>query len=361
MNNQESNLMKIDRRAFVAASAPLLVFSQGSCQSIMKRKASMNSRKPKAIRPGDTIGLLCPASPIEAERVELASDYLKQRGYKVRLGKHLTEEYLCELSGTDEQRLADLNGMICDSAIDAIFTLRGGYGCNRLLDRIDYAAFRADPKWLTGFSDITALHVAFYQMTGVTTMHGPAFGYSFGGASPAHDFVVQDFWDLAEGRTSPGPLRFARDASWSEIDALKTFVSGKAQGRLVGGNLSRLASMAGTPWMISGEEDYIIFIEDVDEAAYRIDRYINQLRDSGLFKGAKGVVIGQFYPREEDMDEETQLLANVIKTEAESIGLPTLAGVPIGHHAYNSSLAHGALVELDADAKTISYLEPITA
>ncbi|MDP8243245.1 MAG: LD-carboxypeptidase [Candidatus Hinthialibacter antarcticus] len=353
--------MKISRRKFVAAGAPLLAMTQVSCQSITQRKSAMTSMKPKAIQPGDTIGLICPASPIEPERVERAAELLKQRGYKVRLGNYLTEEYLCELSGTDEQRLSDLNGMIQDSGIDAVFTLRGGYGCNRLLDRIDYAALRADPKWLTGFSDITALHIAMYQMTGVSTLHGPAFGYTFGGESPAHDFVVNDFWDAVEGRTGPGPMRFTRDPSWSSIDTLQTVVSGRAQGRLVGGNLSRLASMAGTPWMLQGDEDYILFIEDVDEAAYRIDRYINQLRDSGIFERAKGLVIGQFYPREEDVEEETPLLANVLRSESEAIGLPTLVGAPIGHHAYNSSLAHGALVELDADAKSISYLEPITA
>ncbi len=353
--------MKITRRNFVAASAPLLAMTQVSCQSMMTRTQSTTAKSPKAIHPGDTVGLICPASPITKERVERSADYLKQRGYQVCLGIHLTEEFLCDLSGTDEERLADLNGMIQDESIDAIFTLRGGYGCNRLLDRIDYQSFARNPKWVTGFSDITALHVALFQMTGVITMHGPAFGYSFGGESLANDFVVNDFWDMVEGRTTKGPLRFLQDGSWSSVDSLKTLVGGKAQGRLAGGNLSRLASMAGAPWVPQGQQDLVLFLEDVDEAAYRVDRYITQLRDAGVFERVTGLVIGQHFPKDEDATIETPRIANVLKAQAEAIGVPALAGVPIGHHAYNSAIAHGALVELDAGNQTIEYMEPLSA
>lgn len=352
--------MKLSRRSFVAAAAPVVLASQ-SCQSLMISSRTTSQPKPRAIEPGAVIGLVCPGSPIPQENVDGAKAYLERRGFGVKLGEHLTEEYLCELSGTDEQRLADLNGMINDPKVDAIFTLRGGYGSNRLLDRIDYAGLARHQKWFTGFSDITAIHVGLYNATSAISMHGPAFGYSFNRENKAEPFVERSFWRMVKGHSAPGPMDFMTDDSWTAIDKLKTWVPGKAVGRIVGGNLSRMASMAGTPWAVPENEDIILFIEDIYEAAYRVDRYLVQLRDSGAFSRVKGLVIGQHYPREEDKVEETPLLANVLKAQALALGKPALAGVPIGHHEFNMAVAHGALVEFDADAQTIHYLEAVTS
>lgn len=315
--------------------------------------------KPKAIRPGDTLGLVCPGSPVELELVKKTTDYFEARGYRYKLGKSLSVEYLCELSGTDDQRIDDLNSMIRDDSIDAVVTLRGGYGTNRILPYIDYDALKANPKWITGYSDITGLHLAVLRNTGMHTLHGPAVAFDFGGGT-ASSALEQSFWDTIEGRIQPQQNILSQYPSWLSYTKTEAWVEGKAQGVLVGGNLSRLSSLAGTPFAVPSNQEIILFLEDVDEAAYRVDRMITQLRDSSVFNHVQGILIGQHLPPEDDQ-KEAPMIQNVLKNQLMNYGIPVLAYVPIGHHDYNLSVVHGAMVEMDATQHSVQYIESITS
>jgi muramoyltetrapeptide carboxypeptidase len=354
------NYMKSNRRTFLLSLpvAGIMSTQIRGTMSVAAESPNM-SLKPKAIKPGDTVGLVCPGSPVEPELVTKTTAYFESKGYRYKLGKSISEEYLCELSGTDEQRIEDLNAMISDDTVDAVVTLRGGYGTNRILPYINYDTLKANPKWVTGYSDITGLHLALFRNTGMLTLHGPAVAFDFGQgtASPA---LEQSFWDTVEGRIQQKQNILSRYPSWLSYTKTETWVEGKAQGILVGGNLSRLSSLAGTPYAVPPDVDIILFIEDVDEAGYRVDRMITQLRDSGVFDRVKGILVGQHIPPEDDQ-KEAPIIQRVLKDQLMKHGVPVLAHVPIGHHDYNLSVVHGALVEMDAGQHSIQYLEPITS
>lgn len=353
--------MKTNRRIFLHAVPAIGFIAKQqrirNCHAVDSIDDAM--KKPKAIRPGDTIGLVCPGSPVEPELVKKTTDYFEEKGYRYKLGNSVTEEYLCELSGTDEERIDDLNSMICDDSVDAVVTLRGGYGTNRILPYIDYDALKATPKWITGYSDITGLHLAVYRNTGLETLHGPAVAFDFGGgtASPA---LEQSFWDTIEGRIEPQQNILAQYPSWLSYTKTESWVEGKAQGILIGGNLSRLSSLAGTPFAVPSNQEIILFLEDVDESAYRVDRMITQLRDSGVFDQVQGILVGQHLPPEDDQ-KEAPIIQNVLKNQLMQYDVPVLAYVPIGHHDYNLSVVHGAMIEMDATQHSIHYVERITS
>lgn len=302
-----------------------------------------------------TIGLVCPGSPVTQQLVNQTCQYLTARGYNYKLGNHLTESYLCDMSGTDEQRLEDLNSMIQSPDVHAIFTLRGGYGTHRLLDGIDYDALKSSPKWITGYSDITTLHLAIFQKANLISMHGPAVAYDFGESKP-RPFMENAFWNMLEGQFNSTPLPLHEDNSWQSYTTLETWVSGKAQGRLIGGNLSRLAAMAGTDYALPKDEDLILFLEEVDEEAYRVDRFLTQLRESGAFNSVRAVLVGQ-HLAPDDKPETIPFIKRSLKDRLSDLGIPVIWGIPIGHHEYNMPIAHGSLVSINADTQQIHYME----
>ncbi|MBI1390249.1 MAG: LD-carboxypeptidase [bacterium] len=349
--NRLMTRMSLTRRNFLqsAAITGALAARGGRESNALSSRTVMN--KPAPLKSGDAVGLVCPGSPIRPELVKGAADHLAARGYRPVLGESLSREYLCGLSGEDEARAADLNRMWRDSKVRAVFTLRGGYGANRILDSLDYGALRADPKWLTGFSDITSLHAAIFRRTGLPSLHGLAFGYSFGDGEP-EALIAKTWWDLVEGRAGAEALT----AEWKAVSPPQTWRGGAAEGVLLGGNLSRLASLAGTEYALPDDEPIILFLEEVDEAAYRVDRFLMQLKLAGLLDRVAGAIVGQFTPHE-DEPEEAPLIQNVLRDQASRLGVPVLAGAPIGHEHYNLTLIHGARVRLDADAQSLVYLE----
>jgi muramoyltetrapeptide carboxypeptidase len=292
--------------------------------------------KPPRLRQGDAIGVIAPAGPVTPAEVQPGIELLRSLGFEVVPAAHLydRQEYL---AGEDALRLQDLHEMLRNEDVRAIFCARGGYGTLRLLQRIDFKLFRRWPKILAGYSDITALHLAVHKKTGLVTFHGPMVkDLTKNGNQNLHSLL-----DLV-GSDQPVSLNL------SEGSVLKP---GKAVGRLLGGNLSLVSHLAGTPFM-PDLKGAILFIEEKGEALYRVDRMLTHLRLSGLLKGLSGLLAGEF----EDCGEISSvndLLMDVLS----DVDIPVVSGIPFGHGEVNISLPIGLQAVLDTETLTLSLPE----
>ncbi len=291
---------------------------------------------PPALRAGACLAVVAPSSPFDVGAFERGVARLRDR-YEVRYAEDLLERK-GYLAGDDARRLAELARALSDPGVHALVAARGGYGATRLLDGIDIAAIRAANKLLVGFSDVTALHVAWLR-AGVRAIHGPMVA-ALGDASGA----LLDRWIAAvEGATPP------------ELGGLEPIAAGTAEGPLVGGNLAVLAALVGTPYAppIDGA---ILFLEDVGERPYRVDRMLTTLRHAGWLARVRGVVLGAF--TESAAGPDGVAIEHVLRERLSGLGIPVAAGVPAGHVDDNLELPLGAPVRLDADAGTLRFLEP---
>jgi muramoyltetrapeptide carboxypeptidase len=247
-----------------------------------------------------------------------------------------------------------------DPEVDAIFTGTGGYGTMRILDRLDYAAIRRNPKLVVGFSDITALHAALFREAGLVAFHSPAPMWTLGGLFDAEEFALTWFWRAVEEAPHGAPCDYAVDVPLEAPQPI-ALGQGKARGRLVGGNLSLVAALEGTPFAIE-TKGRVLLLEDVGEASYRVDRMLRQLELAGRLDGLAAVVLGQFTretaredaPRHADPRYTTE---GVLRQYFERRGVPVLLNFPIGHHPMNATLPIGGVVEVDADAVRLTILE----
>jgi muramoyltetrapeptide carboxypeptidase len=297
-------------------------------------------RRPPRLKAGSRVALIAPSGPLRDETdLQHALDSARAMGWDSVVGSYVLERdgYL---AGPDEHRLADLNRFATDTTIDGIWCIRGGYGAMRLLEGIDYDAWCRHPKTLIGYSDITALHAAIGDRAELVTFHGPtARGRltDFSRASLAAAVV--------EGAN---PCGHARDGI--------TLHEGRARGRLVGGNLALMAALCGTTYATS-LDGAILVLEDVNEAVYRIDRMLTQLRLSGALPSVAGIAFGHFTEMPEDTAHETRPLLDLLGEVARQCGVPCLANIPLGHIADQWTIPLGAVAELDADARTLT-VEP---
>jgi len=300
-------------------------------------------QKPPALRRGDRVGLIAPASPLKPSEIEEGVAHLASFGLVPVLGVHAREQ-TGYLAGSDAQRAADFNAMARDASIRAIVALRGGYGAMRILDALDYDAIRRDPKIVMGYSDITAIVNAVATRSGVIAFHGPvaSHGSSYSGA--ARDYFERT---LMSGE-AVGTLR---------VPDAHVMTAGRASGRLAGGNLSLVSSLAGTPYAIPSDGT-IFFFEETHEAPYRIDRMLTQLELAGSLRGVRGVLFGQC--TECTGDDPTPPASEVIAQRVRTLGVPAIAGAPIGHIPTQWIVPVGATAELDADAGTLTIPEPVT-
>lgn len=306
--------------------------------------------KPPALKEGDTLGLAAPASPLDRARIEAAATRLRERGYKVRIGTAATKK-LGFLAGSDADRVSDLHELFLDPTVRAIVCVRGGYGSPRLLDLLDMDVIRKHPKILVGYSDITALHLALQKETGLVVFHGP-MAKEWSAPRGLSPFAESHYWEAFQ----PQSRRFAR---WGVgVAKPRKLVAGIAEGRLVGGNLSVICALMGTRYEID-TTDAILFLEDVGEKLFRIDRMLNQLRLGGKLAQAKGILFGRFAACE---DRDGQItLDEIFKDYCGDLGVPVLADFPAGHVADHATLPLGVQVRLDATAGNISILEsPVT-
>ncbi len=308
--------------------------------------------RPPALKAGDTIAFVAPAAPGERAPLRAYAKRLEDAGYKVLIPKDI-ERKLGYLAGTDEQRAAELNAMIRDPSVKAIFPCRGGYGLTRILDRIDYAALRKNPKIITGYSDLTALHLAVARKAKVVTFHAPMPMHSLWQADKErYAFAARSFERAVFASQYKKGQKGYVIAVPDDVKPVK-LIAGKAQGRLLGGNLSLICATLGTPYAIE-PKGAILFVEDVNEAPYRVDRLLSQLRLAGILDSVAGVVVGSFSAKNA---AEAQDIQRVLRDYLESMKVPVLMNFPVGHISQNATLPHGALVEVDADQATLRVLE----
>jgi muramoyltetrapeptide carboxypeptidase len=300
---------------------------------------------PPLLAKGDTIAIAAPASPPDKPKViDAAIARLKKYGFRIKPGKHLRER-TGYLAGSDADRAADINAAFADPEVKGIFCLRGGYGSCRILPLLDYAAIRAHPKLLLGYSDITAMHLAILVKSRLVTFHGSNASSAF---EPANLAVCEKM--LLGNRPAPGgsEILFTRDRAHKSI---RTVVPGRARGRLIGGNFTCVLRLIGTTY----QPDFrgaILFLEDTCEKAYRIDGMFTHLRLAGVLEEIGGLVLGQF---DFDADRREQArIAEVLPREAARIGVPCVTGAPIGHFPGQIIVPQGVAAELDADSGTLS-------
>lgn len=268
---------------------------------------------------------------------------MRARGWRPLVGEHSAGR-AGFLAGSDEQRTADLNRALRDPAVDAVWCLRGGYGTMRLLDRIDWDVWAEREIPLIGFSDNTALHLALRRRS-IVSLHGP-----HAGAAELPPFAERCLHELLTSTAPVGTLPFPAGVR----DGVRTIRPGVAEGRLVGGNLALLAATVGTPFAVRAE-GAILFLEEIGEAPYRIDRMLTQLRLAGVFASVAGVAVGAFSACAGPEGADT---AEVIAERCSSLGVPVVAGLPFGHVAESWTLPLGVAARLDAAAGTLALLEP---
>ena len=303
----------------------------------------------KKLKIGDTIGLIGPSGTVrEAGAVDQAIAYMQELGFKVKAGESAHAKY-GYLSGTDEVRARDINAMFADSEVDAIVCTRGGYGTMRMLDLLDYDTICANPKIFVGFSDITALHIAFFEKCGLVTFHGPMAAANWSG-SPLNEFSRESLYRAVMHAEAAGEL--ANPMEYPK----QTVNSGTAEGQLVGGNLMLIASSLGTPWEID-TKDRILFIEEVGERTYCVDRMLTQLRLAGKFEECAGVVFGNFADCPVEYPEFGLTLEEIIRDVVAPCGKPVFTGLRCGHCTPSLTLPFGIRCRMDADACTLTVLE----
>jgi len=312
---------------------------------------------PPRFAPGDTIGIAAPASP--PEKPEIIDEVIQRftyLGFKLKPGKNVRQRN-GYLAGSDEQRAADINDLFADPEVKAIFALRGGYGSCRILPLLDYDLIRANAKPFIGYSDITAMHLAILAKSGLVTFHGSnassAFtepniatcrGILMGGRRPPGDGAAEPaHGDSGLPDEGGSMVLFSRETHGSN---LKTILPGRAEGQLLGGNMTCLLRLLATPYA-PDFRGAILFLEDTGEKAYRVDGMFTHLRLAGILEQISGLVLGQF--DHTDPAEQERITAT-LQREAERIGVPCVSGAPIGHFPEQIIVPQGASATLDADA-----------
>ncbi len=307
--------------------------------------------KPCALRPGDTIGVVAPASPVPREELEQGVALLEGRGYRVVVGDHVLARHPSNdyLAGTDAQRAADLNSMLAREDIHAVICARGGYGAMRLFDRIAWDSFTHHPKIFVGYSDITSLHTALNQRSNWVTFHGPMVT-----ALPKlNAAALEVYWRLLENPVALGTLP-------ADPAMVTTVCGGQIEGELTGGCLCLLAQACGSDHA-PDFRNKIVLLEDVGEQVYRADRDLMQLRNAGLLEQAKGFVIGtitRWHTQEADPPLNTP--HTLWQDYFGALGKPVITDFPCGHEPNPLTIPLGIRCRLDADARTLTLLEAAT-
>ncbi len=314
---------------------------------------------PKRVKPGDTVAIVGPAGPVERQLVMKFKERAENRGYHVKFDDGLfeVEGYL---AGSDGRRAKELMAAFEDPEVDAVLAARGGYGAMRILDKLDYAKIRANPKIFVGFSDITALHLALNRKAGLVTFHGPGPASGLGGPDQPTDFTGHCLVQAIEVGSAPESGEYEIEVP-DDVTKVVAFGKGQARGRLVGGNLSLISDLEGTPYSID-TRDAILLVEDVSEAAYRVDRMLRQLKLAGKLDQIRGAVLGQFTDstaREDQLTQDPRFsVEGVLKQYFERAGVPVLMNFPIGHYKENCTVPIGGQVEIDADRGVLRVLGP---
>ncbi|MFP4410540.1 S66 peptidase family protein [Coleofasciculus sp.] len=301
--------------------------------------------KPRRLNPGDTVGLISPAGLVDQKTVDEFTPVLSQLGLKTKLGTHLFDQY-GYLAGQDADRAADVNAMFANSSVQAVLAMAGGWGCNRILPLLDYELIRQNPKIIIGYSDVTSLLLAIYTHSNLITFHGPL------GTSTWNWFSIQHLQRIL----FDGAAMTLQNLLSTPVE---TITNGKARGRLVGGNLSLVAAMVGSDYLPDWQNS-ILFVEDIREEVYRIDRLLTQLKLAGILDQVAGFIFAQCTncPAGE-ANEPSLTLRQVLADHIKPLGIPAWYGSMIGHIQDKFTVPIGGMVEIDAERGTIRLLESV--
>jgi len=310
--------------------------------------------KPKRLKRGDTVGLIVPGGYISEDGLKKSIENIEKLGLK----PYYTDNILARsgyLGGTDKQRSDDVNHMFKNDKVDGIICARGGYGCNRILPMLDYDAIKANPKVLVGYSDITALHNAIFAKTGLVTFHGPV------GTSTFNDFSINNFVNVVMEPKERYVIKHSDDYKKGGDFEVYGIREGKAKGRLVGGNLRIVVTLPGTPYDVDFKNK-ILYLEEVDEKPYRVDRMLTELLLAGKLQEVAGIALGVFRKCDKKVGsqkwERTFSLKEVLFDRLYDLGVPVIYGLSFGHIENKYTLPFGINAELDVMKQTITLEEP---
>ena len=292
----------------------------------------MNLIKPKKLQHGSTISIIAPSGNVDKDKLELGVNYLKNLGYKVKLGKNLFNQNRY-LAGTDDERAFDINQAFADSNVDAIICARGGYGAIRLIDKLDFSIIKNNPKIFCGYSDITAFSSIIFKNTGLITFSGPMVQSDFS-ENEINSFTAENLWSTLKSdkiTISPNNAKF--------------YSKGSAKGITIGGNLATIASLAGIDFI--PDEKFIFFAEDINETTYKIDKYFRQLLNIPDFKNnISAILLGDFI----GIDNE-EWLDDLFKELSEELKIPVISGYSISHSANKVTVPYGARATLNENGE----------
>lgn len=334
----------------------LVLPAYGIANSMQFHDLPQDLKKPKRLKAGDTIGIVSPAGAIyESEPFEIAVESMEALGLKVKLGEFVRTRH-GHLAGTDAQRAGELNEMWRDSEVDAIICLRGGSGAARILPLLDYDLIRNNPKVFIGYSDITALHLAIYNKTGLVTFHGPL------ATSTWNDFTTEHFQKLLfEAKAVQYQNPSDKGGLLAQTrNRIRTITPGTITGELLGGNLSVLTNIMGTPYFPTDWNNKILYLEDVGEKIYAVDRMMSQLQLGGVLEKISGFIFGKCTECDPGGSSGygSLTLEEVIDHYIKPLDIPAFTGAMIGHISDNVTIPNGIAAEINAEKGTIKLLNP---
>ncbi len=302
----------------------------------------------KPIKPGATIAVIAPAFPPDPQKTENGIRYLESLGYSVVRGESLKAKH-GYFAGNDTLRVRELNQFFGDPQVDAIFCARGGWGTLRLLDKLDYAQIARTPKLLVGYSDITTLQLAIWHKAGVPSFSGPMVAVEMG--NEIMPFTEQHFWGQIQNDEETYTFHFDR----SEV---QVWQEGEAEGTLIGGCLSMVAHQLGTPFMPS-VKDAILFLEDVGEEPYKIDRYLAHLYQAGVFSEIRALILGEFIDCEDTNEARRSVrVEDVLKEYFGEVDFPVIYNFPYGHGMRKFTMPIGVPVRLNTAKQQLIVQNP---
>lgn len=352
----------IGRRGFLRAAAAGSVLLgcaplAGATRPADNRRPGTSYRlpslRPPRLQHGQTVGLINPAGPTYVSwDLEVVEESLAALGFRTVRGEHVLDRR-GYFAGGDADRASDLNRMFRDDAVDGVLCVRGGWGAARILPLIDYDAVRANPKVFCGYSDITALLLAMHARTGLVGFHGPV------GIATWNAFSVEWFRRVlmeAEAVAFSNPTDIG-DNLVQTSDRVQTITGGRARGRMLGGNLSVLTGIVGSAYLPDWD-GAILFLEEIGEDIYRVDRMLTQLKLAGILDAVAGVAFGKCTDCDSSESYGSLTLEEVLDDHLRPLGVPAWYGAMIGHIADKWTVPVGTEVEIDADAGTVTMLEP---
>ncbi len=328
---------KFTRSLVVGAMTPLLASAPQH-----KRRKKVKRIKAKALKPGSTVGLIAPASAIKPGQMEMSLKQLNAMGFQVKVGKYAEAENGF-LAGDDADRIWDIHNMLMDDEVAGIWCIRGGYGMSRIVPQLNKKLLIKHPKLIIGYSDVTILH-QLAATQGLMTIHGQIAGDEF------TNEVMDNMKAVITGNLTGRTIRPMDDNDHYTIRG------GQAKGQLTGGNLSLLSALAGTPYLDSFKNK-VVFIEDLGEKPYRVDRMLTQLIQASDLSKARAIILGVFADCEKDEDDKSWTLREVLEDRLQPLGMPVCYGIPFGHVEQNLAMPTLLEVSIDADRISLTYEE----